>query len=69
MKWSAYDTPSETWTLEQLATHLQWLNENIRPVFGQARLSGLPEIVSGQRFMNEFNYVPVSIKKRFEMAK
>lgn len=65
---SAYDTPSETWTLGELATHVKLLNENIRPVFGQSRLSGLPEIVSGQRFINEFKYAPVPIKKRFEFA-
>jgi nucleoside-diphosphate-sugar epimerase len=65
---SAYDTPSETWILEKLANHIQLLNENIHPIFGQSRLSGLPEVVSGQQFMNEFGYVPMSIKERLEIV-
>jgi UDP-glucose 4-epimerase len=63
-----YNTPSETWTLDELAAYVESLDKNIRIAFGQSRVSGIPRVVNGQRFVTEFGYTPVSIKERLRRA-
>lgn len=63
-----YNTPSETWTLRELAIYVESLDENIQVTFGGSRISGIPRVVNGQRFMNEFGYTPMSIRERLRRA-
>jgi UDP-glucose 4-epimerase len=65
---TVYNTPSETWTLNELATYVKSLDKNMRIAFGQSRVSGIPRVVNGRRFVTEFGYTPVSIKERLRHA-
>jgi UDP-glucose 4-epimerase len=63
-----YNTPSETWTLDELATYVESLDKNVRIAFGQSRVSGIPRVVNSRRFVTEFGYTPVSVKERLRRA-
>lgn len=63
-----YNTPSETWTLNELATYVESLDKNIRLIFGRSRISGIPRVVNGQQFITEFGYAPMTIKERLRHA-
>jgi UDP-glucose 4-epimerase len=63
-----YNTPSETWTLTELATYVESLDKNIQIAFGQSRVSGIPRVVNGRRFVTDFGYAPVSIEERLRRA-
>ena len=47
---AVYNTPSETWTLNELAACVTALNKGIRFTFGTSPVSGIPETVDGGRF-------------------
>lgn len=63
-----YNTPSETWTLDELARYIESLDKNIRITFGQSCISGIPRVINGQRFATEFGYTPISLKERLQLA-
>ena len=61
---TVYNTPSETWVLNDLAKYIESLDNNLRITFGQSVVNGIPKMVNGRRFQEEFNYTPVSLKRR-----
>jgi len=63
-----YNAPSETWTLDELAKTVEALDRNVRIEFGPSRVSGIPRVIGGQRFIKEFGYMPMSLKERLERA-
>jgi UDP-glucose 4-epimerase len=65
---TVYNTPSETWTLNELARYVESLDKNIRFAFGQSSVSGIPRVINGQRFVTEFSYTPMSLKERLRRA-
>lgn len=65
---SVYNTPSETWTLNELARYIESLDKNIRITFGQSGVSGIPRAINSQRFATEFGCVSMSLKERLRRA-
>jgi UDP-glucose 4-epimerase len=65
---TVYNTPSETWPLDELARYVESLDENIRVIFGQSSVSGIPRVINGQRFVAEFRYTTMSLKERLRRA-
>jgi UDP-glucose 4-epimerase len=65
---TVYNTPSETWPLDELARYVESLDENIRVTFGQSSVSGIPRAINGQRFVSEFRYTTMSLKERLRRA-
>jgi len=63
-----YNTPAETWMLNELAAYVESLDKNVQIAFGQSRVSGIPRVVNGRRFVTEFGYTHVSIKERLQRA-
>ncbi len=62
-RFSVYNTPSETWGLDDLASYIGSLDRNIRITFGQSDVSGIPRIINGQRFSDEFGYTSIPLKE------
>jgi len=65
---TVYNTPSETWTLQELATYIQSLNKNMKITFGQLQVQGIPKVINGQQFVTEFGYPSLSIRERLRRA-
>jgi UDP-glucose 4-epimerase len=65
---SVYNTPSETWVLDELAAYINSLNENVRFSFGQSCVEGIPRTIDGRRFEKEFRYRPVLLGERLRQA-
>jgi UDP-glucose 4-epimerase len=63
-----YNTPSETWTLEDLSGYIESLDRHVRVRLGQSSVSGIPRAVNGQRFVTEFGYTPTPLRERFRRA-
>lgn len=65
---SIYNTPSETWTLNELAGYIESIDKNIRIAFGRSGVSGIPRAINGQRFATEFGYTPILLKEHLRRA-
>jgi nucleoside-diphosphate-sugar epimerase len=63
-----YNSPSETWTLEELAGYIESLGGHVRVRLGQSSVSGIPSVVDGQRFMTEFGFSPTSLREHLRCA-
>jgi len=63
--YSIYNTPAENWTAGDLAEYIHALNKNIEVTYSPARSRGDPESINGQRFTDEFDYRPVSLRQHF----
>ena len=58
-----YNSPSETWTLEELAGYIESLSGHVRVRLGQSNVSGIPSVVDGQRFTTEFGFSPTPLRE------
>ena len=65
-KFSIYNTPAETWALNDLAEYISSIDENLKIRFGKSLVTGIPKVVSAQRFMEEFNFSALSLKERLK---
>jgi UDP-glucose 4-epimerase len=63
-----YNSPSETWTLEELAGYIKSLSGHVRVRLGQSSVSGIPSVVDGQRFTTEFGFSPIPLRERLRCA-
>lgn len=63
-----YNSPSETWTLEELAGCIESLGEHVRVRLGQSNVSGIPSVVDGQRFTTEFGFSPTPLREHLRGA-
>ena len=68
MAYTLYNTPCETWSYADLLNEATSLNKNIRVVFGQSEITGIPQVINAQRFIEEFGYRPVPLKERLAAA-
>lgn len=68
ISFALYNTPSETWALDDLAAYIASLDSNLQISFGQSTVSGIPKVIDGQRFVTEFKYTPVSMRERLRRA-
>lgn len=65
---TVYNAPSESWILGELARYIESLDKSIQITFGQLSLSGIPRVINGQRFVNEFGYKPIPLKEQLWCA-
>ena len=63
-----YNSPSETWTLEELAGYIESLRGHVRVRLGQSSVSGIPRVVDGQRFTTEFGFSPTPLREHLRCA-
>jgi nucleoside-diphosphate-sugar epimerase len=63
-----YNTPSENWRCSDLADSIRLLNPNIELVFNPSGIRGDPEAIEGRRFIEEFGYRPIPIKRRLQQS-
>jgi nucleoside-diphosphate-sugar epimerase len=68
MAYTLYNTPCETWSYADLLNEATSLNKDIRVVFGQSEITGIPQVINAQRFIEEFGYLPVPLKERLAAA-
>jgi nucleoside-diphosphate-sugar epimerase len=66
--YSIYNTPSENWKCDDLADYLRSLNRNVELTFSPSNVRGDPEAITGRRFMEEFDFTPISLKERLRQA-
>lgn len=62
--YTIFNTPAENWRFGELAAYLQTLSRDIEFTYGLSPVSGLPEAISGRRFINEFGFSPIPVKER-----
>jgi UDP-glucuronate 4-epimerase len=58
-----YNTPAEQWTAGGLAEYLHDLNGNLEVRYNPSRIKSDPEVINGQRFIDEFNYQPTELRQ------
>jgi nucleoside-diphosphate-sugar epimerase len=68
MAYTVYNTPCETWSYGDLVGQVTSLNKDIKVVYGQSEVTGIPQVINGNRFIEEFGYRPVPLKERFTAA-
>ena len=68
MAYTVYNTPSETWSYADLLGQVTSLNKDIKVVFGESEVTGIPQVINGNRFIEEFGYSPVPLKERLTAA-
>lgn len=59
--YTVYNTPSETWSYSDLVGQVTSLNKDIKVVYGQSEVRGIPQVIDGNRFVEEFGYRPVPL--------
>ena len=59
-----YNTPSESWRFGELAEHISGLNKHIQFTFGKSIVDDIPQVINGQRFIEEFGYNATPLKQR-----
>jgi nucleoside-diphosphate-sugar epimerase len=63
-----YNTPSETWRLDDLAECVASLDTGLRLTFGRQAVKGIPAVIDGLRFSTEFGYRTPSVRDRLRDA-
>lgn len=63
-----YNAPSESWSCGDLAEQVTSLNKNIEVVLGSSNVMGIPQVIGGNRFIEEFGDSSVRLKERFTDA-
>ena len=63
---SIYNTPAESWTLNDLAEYIAAIDENLNIKFGHSSVTGIPNMINADRFIKEFNFTPLSLKERLK---
>ena len=59
-----YNAPSENRVCEELARCVSAANGKVGFRFGQARVTGTPQMIDGSRFMEEFGAYPIALQQR-----
>ena len=60
---SIYNTPAESWTLNNLAEYIASIDKNLKIKFGNSSVTGIPKKINAERFVKEFNYAAVSLRE------
>ncbi|UCE07328.1 MAG: SDR family oxidoreductase, partial [bacterium] len=63
-KFTVYNTPAETWVLNDLAKYLTSIDDNLSIKFGQSSVTGIPRVINAHRFGAEFNFCTTTLKER-----
>jgi nucleoside-diphosphate-sugar epimerase len=63
-----YNDPSENWVCEELARCVSAISDKITFRFGQSQVTGTPQAIDGNRFIEEFDARLVPLQKRLEEA-
>jgi nucleoside-diphosphate-sugar epimerase len=59
-----YNAPSDNWQCGDLADYIRSLNPNVELTFNPSQSRGNPEAITGRRFLEEFDFTPISVKER-----
>ena len=59
--YTIYNTPSESWRLDELAEYIKKLNKYIQFTYGNSLVDDIPPKINGQRFIEEFGYQAIPL--------